>query len=237
MWDVAMNYAGSSRPMRSWMGETDRYLTDGWGHQPKRTRPFSGIEFAQALQSHLLSVPAQMLGMQMNLINSHDTPRLYNNAELFNWPLYRGLVMLLYLLPGMPSIYYGEEIGLEGPYGTVERARYPMQWDETKWNQEFFTLYTCMGRLRRSYASLLKNGGWSIIACDEHSLVFARYDSALAIVCVLSRSRKAETVVFSNAMLCLSSLVEPTGLLVRIDADTVSVDLQICESVVFVAKR
>lgn len=237
MWDATMNYLGSSRPMRSWMGETDRYMTDGWGHQPAKTRPFTGDEFAQALQSHLTGMPGQMLGMQMNLINSHDTPRLYNNTELFNWPLYRGLVRLLYLLPGMPNIYYGEEIALAGPYGTVERARYPMQWDENVWDHDFFALYTELGEMRKTYADTLKRGGWAVVASDEHTLTFARYDAALAIVCILSRAETDVTVTFSNAMLCLSTLIEGMKQQVQISTEEVQVALAPCESILFVAKR
>ena len=31
MWDATMNYYGVSRPLRSWMGERDRFLSSGWG--------------------------------------------------------------------------------------------------------------------------------------------------------------------------------------------------------------
>ena len=234
MWDATMNYLGSSRPMRSWMGETDRYMTNGWGHQPPKTRPFSGFEFAQALQSHLTSVPGQMLGMQMNLINSHDTPRLYNNKTLFNWPMYRGLIRLMYLLPGMPNIYYGEEIALQGPYGSVERARYPMQWDQTQWNQDFFALYTELGALRKTYASTLKHGSWALLASDDTSLVFARYDNTLALICVLSRCETPRIVSFSNQMLCIRALVEGKA---TIGTDAVQVDLEPYESTLIIAKR
>ena len=237
MWDATMNYLGSSRPMRSWMGETDRYLTNGWGHQPAKTRPFTGTEFAQALQSHLTSMPAQMLGMQMNLINSHDTPRLYNNSELFNWPLYRGLLRLLYLLPGMPNIYYGEEIALKGPYGSVERARYPMQWNEAAWNHDFLDLYIQLGSLRKRYRRTLKEGSWSMLASGDQYLAFARYDSKLALVCVLSRAETSTTVSISNSMLCLSELVESMGGDVGIGSEHMQVDLGPFESMLFVAKR
>lgn len=237
MWDATMNYLGSSRPMRSWMGETDRYLTDGWGHQPAKTRAYSGTEFAEALQSQLTSMPGQMLSMQMNLINSHDTPRLYNNTELFNWPLYQGMVRLLYLLPGMPNIYYGEEIALRGPYGTVERARYPMQWDESKWNHDFYDLYAQLGLLRKTYGSTLKNGSWAIIASDETSLSFARYDQTYALVCVLSRYETSRSVVLPNQMLCLSSIVQKEGGQVSLELDEIQVQLGPFESCLFVATR
>ncbi len=237
MWDATMNYLGSSRPMRSWMGETDRYMTGGWGHEPKSTRPFTGIEFAQALESHLASMPAQMLGMQMNLINSHDTPRLYNNTELFDWGLYAGIVKLLYILPGMPSIYYGEEIALAGPYGSTERARYPMQWDEQAWNHVFFSLYTELGQLRTTYASVLANGAYKILHADEESLAFARFDDDTALVCVLSHSDQALDIELSNDLLLMYSIEYVLGGEVVAEEKALRVHVDPKHSSLFVGKR
>lgn len=237
MWDATMNYLGSSRPMRSWMGETDRYLTNGWGQQPKPTRAYTGREFAQALESHLVSVPAQMLGMQMNLINSHDTPRLYNNTELFDWGLYAGLVKLLYILPGMPNIYYGEEIALAGPYGSTERARYPMQWDEEAWNHAFFSLYTELGKLRSTYASVVANGAYHIIHADEESLAFARFDDEKAIVCVLSHSDQALDIQLPNELLLINSIEYVLGGEVVAEEKTLRVHVEPKHSSLFVGKR
>ncbi|NCC90471.1 MAG: glycoside hydrolase family 13 protein [Spirochaetia bacterium] len=237
MWDATMNYLGSSRPMRSWMGETDRYMTGGWGHQPKPTRPFTGIEFAQALESHLTSMPAQMLGMQMNLINSHDTPRLYNNTELFDWGLYAGIVKLLYILPGMPSIYYGEEIALAGPYGSTERARYPMQWDEQAWNHAFFSLYTKLGALRTTYASVLADGAYTILHADEECLAFARFDEDTAMVCVLSRSAQPLTLHLPNKMLLIQSIDYVLGGEASCTSGTLQIRLEPKASSLFVGNR
>lgn len=237
MWDATMNYLGSSRPMRSWMGETDRYLTNGWGQQPKPTRAFTGREFAQALESHLTSMPAQMLGMQMNLINSHDTPRLYNNTELFDWDLYAGLVKLLYILPGMPNIYYGEEIALAGPYGSTERARYPMQWDESSWNSSFFSLYTELGAMRNLHAETLAHGAYTFVHADAQSLAFARFDQDKAIVCVLSRSDADLKLTLSNDLLLINHVSYVLGGEVSCKSDTVCVHVGPRGSSIFVGSR
>ena len=201
MWDAAMNYFGSSRPMRSWMGEKDRYMADDWGHNPGTTRAFTGVEFAEALESHLHSMPQQMLSMQMNLINSHDTPRLYEHQEIFDFSLYAGIVKLLYVLPGMPNIYYGEEIALPGPYGSVESSRYPMQWDEEQWNKEFYSLYTYLGQFRSAHADTLAHGAWKVLYRDEYTLCFVRYTNHEAIFCILGKHAHTETITLDNRVL------------------------------------
>jgi alpha-glucosidase len=200
-WDATMNYLGCSRPLRSWMGESDRFLSSGWGHSPRPTTPYSGFELAQAIESQLASLPMQMWYQQMNLIDSHDTPRLHNNEDIFNWDIYSGCVCLQYLLPGMPSIYYGDEVGLEGPYGSVEASRYPMQWDKTKWDSRFITLYTNVGTLRKTYADLLAFGSWKIVYCDEETFCFARYDGKQALIAVLNRAKEPKTLEIPNAVL------------------------------------
>lgn len=237
MWDATMNYIGSSRLIRSWMGETDRYLCDGWGHLPKPTRPFTGIEMAEALKRHLLAVNGQMLPMQMNLINSHDTARLYNNTELFDWNLYKGVVRLLYILPGMPNIYYGEEIALAGPYGSVEQARYPMQWDQRQWNCSFLDLYTELGALRIEHADTLGNGSWAIIYADEQVCAFARYSRKEAIVCILNRRESMQELMLPNEMLQITSLVKTYGTVCTVNDDALKIILKGKESALLVGIR
>lgn len=201
MWDGTMNYLGSSRPLRSWMGETDRFLSEGWGHDPKPTRAYTAVELAQALESQLASLPAQMHPMQMNLLDSHDTTRFHATPNQFDFAIYSGSVMLLYLLPGMPSLYYGDEIGLEGPYGSVEDSRYPMQWDRTKWDMRFYDLYLFVGDIRKRYGMMLKSSAHKVVYADDTSLVFARYDSQVALLGIINKHGEPKELIIPNYML------------------------------------
>ncbi len=237
MWDATMNYLGSSRVMRSWMGEKDRYLSDGWGHNPGTSKPFTGNELAQAILSHLRSMPQQMLAMQMNLINSHDTPRLYAHKEIFDFSLYKGIVTLLYVLPGMPNIYYGEEIALPGPYGSVESSRYPMQWDQTQWNQSFFSLYQSLGQFRRKYAHTLAHGAWNVLYSDEETFAFSRYTQKEAILCILTKHKKPTTITISNSMLHISEIEGSNAGRVVVKPESITLSLMEKDSLLLVAKR
>jgi alpha-glucosidase len=210
-WDATMNYLGCSRPLRSWMGESDRFLSEGWGHSPVATTPYSGFELAQALESQLASLPPQMWYQQMNLIDSHDTPRLHNNEDIFNWDIYSGCVYLQYILPGMPSVYYGDEVGLAGPYGSVEASRYPMQWDKTKWDSRFTALYSRVGTLRKTHADLLAFGSWKIVYCDEETFCFARYDGKQALIAILNRANEKKIIEIPNSVLQVKQVQNDGG--------------------------
>ncbi|MDY0288436.1 MAG: alpha-amylase family glycosyl hydrolase [Sphaerochaeta sp.] len=237
MWDATMNYFGSSRPLRSWMGETDRFLTEGWGHSPKPTRGYTGVELAQALESQMASLPSQMLPMQMNLLDSHDTTRFHATPNSFDFDLYSGCVMLLYLLPGMPNLYYGDEVGLEGPYGSVEDSRYPMQWDNSKWDTRFYELYTLMGEVRKRYQRMLQASSHKVIYADEHALVFARYDWETAILCVLNKDEEGSTLQIPNGMLQVTEFLGEKKGNISEDKGTLILELASKENCVLECKR
>ena len=148
-WDATMNYYGSSRPLRSWMGERDRFLTPGWGHDPEHEANWTGEEMVKALQDAVASVPDQAAFFEMNLLDSHDTPRLHNNRAVFQREVYIGCVLAYFSLPGMPSIYYGDENLIDGEMGSVEAARYPMCWDERCWDLKVHEAYRRMAELRK----------------------------------------------------------------------------------------
>lgn len=155
------------------MGEEDRYFCRNM-NDPGVCRPFTAKELRDDLFNQLSSLPSQMVYQQMNLVDSHDIPRLYNHRQVFDRDLYFGAVMMQFVLPGMPSIYYGDEIALAGPMGTAENCRYPMQWDRSKWNMSFYDLYCSLGRLRASYGDALGTGLWEFGYCDDDVLEFTR---------------------------------------------------------------
>ncbi len=237
MWDGAMNYFGSSRPLRSWMGETDRFISEGWGHNPKPTRAYTGEELAQALESQLASLPAQMHPMQMNLLDSHDTTRLHNTPNSFDFALYSGCVMLMYLLPGMPNLYYGDEVGLSGPYGSVEDSRYPMQWDNNEWDLKFYELYATLGDVRKRYEKMLQASSHKIVYCDEHSLVFARYDREHVLLCVLNKNEAGSTLQISNSMLQITEFLGEKRGDVSSTQDTITIQLDAQENCIVECRR
>ena len=185
MWDATMNYIGSGRPLRSWMGERDRFLTSAWGHSPEADNPYSASDLAAALQDAMDAGADQARFFRMNLFDSHDTSRLHNNKLVYTQGRYKGVVMALHLLPGMPNTYYGDEVGLAGRMGSVEGSRYPMEWDEAKWNMPVYRTHQLMGRIRRdkdlAYAST-----W-FEPLDDDALLLIRRNGSKAWALVLNK--------------------------------------------------
>ena len=190
MWDATMNYYGSGRPLRSWMGERDRFLTGGWGHSPQADNAYSAYDLAAALESSMNAADDLSRFFRMNLFDSHDTPRLHNHREIFCQSVYEGVVMALFMLPGMPNVYYGDEIGLDGQMGSVEASRYPMQWDESRWNEKTLSVHRLMGRLRRQEGDELAYASTFFVPLDEAALAIVRRTRKEAWCLVLNKGEK-----------------------------------------------
>ena len=88
------------------------------------------------------------------MVSSHDYPRLLDSCKGDMEKYYIALT-LQFTLPGIPMIYYGEEVGIEGGWDPLNRA--PMIWDETKWNKNIVDFHKKMMDFRKSRPEL--NGG------------------------------------------------------------------------------
>ena len=198
MWDATMNYYGSGRPLRSWLGERDRFLTGGWGHSPQADNEYNAYDLAEALESAADSSSDLSRYFRMNLYDSHDTPRLHNNGAVFRQKRYEGVVMALCLLPGMPNIYYGDEILLDGEMGSVEASRYPMCWDESRWNMDVLNVHTLLGQLRKDESLAFASSYY--IPLDEDALLILRKSADRAWALVLNKGKRRK-LSFSSFLL------------------------------------
>lgn len=201
-----------------------------WGHSDESGRPLTGKELSDAISQHLYSIPDQMVPRQFNLIDSHDTMRLHNHRSLFDWDLYRGIVMMLYVMPGVPSIYYGDEIGLAGTIESNEGARYPMQWDSEAWDQRFFDLYKRLGELRKQEPSLAY-GNWRTEYADEQTVVFSRTSCGSGLLMVLNRATEEKELQLDLGHLGLRKATDwERGHHIPVRSDTIVLELEAKES-------
>ena len=103
----------------------------------------------------------------MNLLGSHDTPRVL--TELGDRKKLMMAAFLQYTLPGSPSIYYGDEAGLQGQKDPFNRKTYP-------WGQEDETLiahYRSLGAMRKKHLPL-RLGNIRFLQAENGRLVFCR---------------------------------------------------------------
>jgi glycosidase len=85
-----------------------------------------------------------------NILASHDTARL---ASALPDPGPRRLARALsFVVPGVPHLYYGDEIGLRGAGDPENRA--PMPWDPATWDQVALADVKALAALRRAHPAL-----------------------------------------------------------------------------------
>ena len=190
-WDSTMNYFGSSRPLRNLVGEEDRFLNPGWGFPPKERERIGAHDFVDAVNSYLEGNNDQMVYFMMNLIDSHDTPRLHNH-EIATDDRLLSLSLILYMLPGFPSLYSGDEIKLDGRISSMEGARYPMCWDEKRWNRRYLEWYASLGEIRKKQG--FGKSAFLMEALDDETISIRRFLPSETLVAVINLSTEEKSL-------------------------------------------
>lgn len=178
-WHGTMAYAGFTRPVWSWLAQYQ--VQDAWG-TPGGTARYGGREMAQTMRDFAATVPWQSFVSNMTLLDSHDIPRFRSMAGR---ELQRLGVALLMTLPGIPSVFSGDEVGVEGVH--LEDARRPFPWDPDDWDVQTYTLYRSLIALRHEHPAL-RRGGLRWLYADDDVVVFERALEGEVVIVEVSRS-------------------------------------------------
>jgi alpha-glucosidase len=166
--DAVMNYQGFMFPVLQWL--TDFDTREVW----RRTWPDKQALPTEALaaewQAFRAAIPWQVAIQQFNLLDSHDTPRVLTHLGE-DMARMRLAVALLFTYPGVPCVYYGDEIGMVGTDDPDNRRC--MIWDQAAWNSELRAYFQQLIRLRRS-SPALAHGGFQLLHAENNTLVFIR---------------------------------------------------------------
>lgn len=110
-------------------------------------------------------------GYLWNFIDTHDTERFLNSAkkDVKKQMLAASLQLLL---PGMPMIYYGDEVGLEG--GPDPDCRRGMLWDEGRQNLSLLQYYQTLIRIRHTYPVLTEGTIIEQYTEDDKGILYSK---------------------------------------------------------------
>ncbi len=167
------------------------------------------------------SYPRAVSDALMNLVGTHDTERILtvlgstpeefdrSNAELADAtlsPEARSLAvrrlklasLLQFTVFGIPSLYYGDEVGMEGYHDPF--CRRPFPWHELDdpaipHRADLLAHYHALGALRRS--SALHGGDFRILDHGEHHIVYERVsmDHTERLVIAVHRGERADAAI------------------------------------------
>ncbi len=184
--DATMNYSGFSKPLWWWL-KGFSVSSHGMHGALAASAAWPGQAVLGSWNTFRAAIPWAMARQQFNLLGSHDTGRILSQVGE-DMQMNRLAAMLLMTYPGIPCIYYGDEIGMSG--STTAQARACMEWDANKWNHELRGFYQALARLRRSAPALL-DGGYQELYAEADTLAFLRDSPGQAIIVAAQRGPAA----------------------------------------------
>lgn len=180
------------------------------------------------------SYPKAVCDALMNLLGTHDTERILSilggneiqgmdNQTLSTFRMSetekaRGVALLKiasilqYTLFGVPSLYYGDEAGVEGGHDPFCRLPYP--WGNE--NQNLLSHYKKLGAIRRDHMAF-KDGDFRFLEVTENAVAYERTTKDERIVVAANRGFEPYVLpvngtakdLFSGEMLCDTIVIEP----------------------------
>ena len=159
-------------------------------------------DFVQSMETIRENYPPFAFYSAMNSLGTHDTPRILTllgaggerRDRSRDWRASFRLegdalrmakerlcsaALLLFCFPGSPTVYYGDEAGMEGFEDPFNRRPYP-------WGQEDGELlgwFKQLGALRKDHPAL-RRGTIRYVAAEGPLLAFARADDGEELLCV-----------------------------------------------------
>jgi glycosidase len=168
-------------------------------------------EFAARVASIREDYPDAAYYSLMNLLDSHDTERLlwtltpgaetraakeFNASNLAAGKQSLKIASLIqFTMPGAPTVFYGDEVGLNGDDDPDDRRTYPWVDEGGSPDQNLFSHYQSLAELRSDNAALTAGDIRILLADDDKDAVaFGRKTNSQAAVIIVNRSDQSQTV-------------------------------------------
>ena len=170
-----------------------------------------------ALEEVLANMPPRMAAAAMNVLGTHDTVRVltalvgadpcdYTMDELAAMSLSpqeykrgREVLILAYLalctLPGVPTVFYGDEVGMQGYADPLNRRPYPWH----KRDRVLLSAYRRIGRMRRQ-ETVFREGEMRLLHLEAELFVVCRMQGRRVVLTVINRGKRGLHVHFDRTV-------------------------------------
>lgn len=171
-------------------------------------------EFAARMESIREDYPDAVFYTLMNLLDSHDTERIrwtltpgsetradkeINAASVAEGKQRQRLASLIqFTVPGAPTVFYGDEVGLTGDDDPDDRRTYPWADRGGSPDQNLFSHYQTLNSLRRQN-TVLVNGDFRMLLADDaaETVAYGRKTTSAAAVVIVNRGGSTQAVSVS----------------------------------------
>lgn len=208
VWEDATNKFAYGERRRYLLGEQ----LDSVMNYPFADAILNYVKFgnAQAFMSGIMSIvenyPPCVVNVLMNHIGTHDTERAltrlagesaegkdrawqHSHNQLSDYDYLKGISMMKlasliqYTLPGVPSLYYGDEAGMQGMKDPFNRACFP--WDNI--NKELYKWYKRLGEIRRG-CKAFKEGSFEPLYAADGAIAYVRKSEENSVLTAVNNS-------------------------------------------------
>ena len=186
--DAAMNYRGFTFPLWGFLANTDI------SYDPQQIDARTCMAW---MDNYRAGLSHQQQLRMFNQLDSHDTARFKTllGRDVARLPL---AVVWLLTWPGVPCIYYGDEVGLDGNNDPF--CRKPFPWQSEKQDAELFSLYQRMIALRKK-SQALRRGGCQVLYAEDNVVVFVRVLNQQRVLVAINRGDACEVVLPASPLL------------------------------------
>ncbi|WP_084821873.1 glycoside hydrolase family 13 protein [Bacillus sp. SA1-12] len=141
------------------------------GYFVKKELPMS--KMVSEMNNQLMLYRNQTNQMQLNVLDSHDTPRLLTEAKE-DKDLMKQVMAFTYIQPGVPCLYYGDEIGMTG--GMDPDCRKCMVWEEENQDRDLHQFVKKLIGFRKEHQQIFSEGtvNWRQVSEESGVIIFER---------------------------------------------------------------
>lgn len=194
--DASMNYPVTGACLSFFTGtHLDLDATLATGGYRGMVGPIDANEFANRIDGILGMYNADATRVQLNLLDSHDTPRFVTCAR-GDVDSLKLAMMFLFTYPGAPCIFYGDEIGLAGRHDP--ECRQPFPWDSSKWNRDLLDFVKSLVSLRKTH-DVLRHGAYVRAYAADGVYAFRRTSEKESILVALNAADQPRTITLDAA--------------------------------------
>ena len=214
VWEDATNkFAYGERRRYLLGGQLDSVMNYPFADAVLNFVKYGGAEgFFNTVMGIVENYPSCVLNVLMNHIGTHDTERAITrlageNADGYSrqWQhdhnglsvgdykkgvhMMKMASLIQYTLPGVPSLYYGDEAGLQGMKDPFNRACFP--WDNM--NEELLRWYKRLGEIRNG-CKAFKDGSFEPVFGSNNAVAYKRVSSENKVLVAVNNSTEMTDV-------------------------------------------
>ena len=203
--DAYMNYPLAEAIISFCAGEQlDRRVIGQHGELAAHIRPEDGPTFAGRLAHALSTYDPAVNAVQLNLLGSHDTPRLITMCG-GDVAAVRLATLIQMTVGGAPCIYYGDEIGMAGEQDPFSRASFPV--DPAAGDTSLRAYVAAVAALRHANRAL-RRGDFAVVGAAGTTAAYRRSDDDTTFVVCLNAGEEPARLVIDLPELAGRSLAE-----------------------------